>query len=440
MRLFYFILKFTLKISLWVYYPRKKILNSDKRNFTRTIYVSNHTASFMDPLTIAGTQSPIVFFMTRSDVFKPLLKPILWASHMLPIYRSLDGKDTKAKNDEVFKQCNRILKFGRSLLIFGEGFTDDEPIRRLKPVKKGAVRIGFGALENMDWKHPVFLQAQGASYELPNKIGSDLVISTGEPICLNAYKKAYEQNPNKVINELTKRIELEMREQIIDVRDLDWTDFHERVMIITRQGMAPDNSDKRIDLLERWKYAKRLATWMNEQELNENEDLIGLKKEQESYFSLLKKLKIEEKYLHSFSTGENPKRKDLWFFILSIPAMPLAFLHCFIPYLFVKRLTEKAFKRKVFWGSTKMMLGKLFGAIYNVPFLFLFYHFVFPSYLVAAVYCIFTPILTGLLTYNAFGRLKDYKVKSKMNSKNLASILNKRESLIETTKRLITVK
>lgn len=439
MRLFYFILKFTLKLSLWVYYPRKKIINSNPKNFTRTIYVSNHTASFMDPLTVAGTQSPIVFFMTRSDVFKPLLKPILWASHMLPIYRSHDGKDTKAKNEEVFSQCNRVLRFGRSLLIFGEGFTDDNPIRRLKPVKKGAVRIGFGALEAMNWKKTVFLQAQGASYELPNKIGSDLVISNGEPICLNAYKKAYEENPNKVVNDLTKRIEIEMREQIIDVRDVNWTDFHERIMIFTRKGMAPDNSDKSIPLIERWKYAKRLAAWMNNQKLDENEDLVQLKKEQETYFSLLKRLKIEEKYLHSFATGQFPKSKDLLYFIFAIPFMPLAFLHAFIPYIFVKRLTEKSFKRKVFWGSTKMMLGKLFGFIYNIPFLFLFQHFVYPSYLLAFIYIIFVPVLTGLITYNAFNRLKDYRIKSKMNTKGLAPVLDKREHLIKRTKELVPV-
>jgi 1-acyl-sn-glycerol-3-phosphate acyltransferase len=95
----------------------------------------------MDPLVVASLRLPIVFFMTRSDVFTPISRPLLWASHMLPIYRQHDGEDTKAKNEEVFQKCSRILSFGRNLLIFGEGFTDDTFVRRLKPVKKGAVRI-----------------------------------------------------------------------------------------------------------------------------------------------------------------------------------------------------------------------------------------------------------------------------------------------------------
>lgn len=135
MRFFYFILFITLKYSLRIFYHRIKTINSPKTFLGSTIYVSNHAASFMDPLVIGGLRMPIVFFMTRSDVFTPLTKPFLWAAHMLPIYRQHDGVDTKDANQKVFAKCNKVLSFGRNLLIFGEGFTDDEFIRRLKPIK-----------------------------------------------------------------------------------------------------------------------------------------------------------------------------------------------------------------------------------------------------------------------------------------------------------------
>lgn len=117
MRFFYFMLKITLPYTTRMYYPRQKIINEPKERFGRTIYVSNHTASFMDPLVVAGLRRPIVFFMTRSDVFTPVTKPILWAAHMLPIYREHDGEDTKGKNAEVFRKCAKVLSFGRNLLI-----------------------------------------------------------------------------------------------------------------------------------------------------------------------------------------------------------------------------------------------------------------------------------------------------------------------------------
>ena len=73
--------------------------------------------------------------MTRSDIFTPMMKPILWLAQMLPIYRQLDGDGAVGKNAEVFKATSNVLKGGRNLLIFGEGFTDDVFIRRLKPIK-----------------------------------------------------------------------------------------------------------------------------------------------------------------------------------------------------------------------------------------------------------------------------------------------------------------
>jgi 1-acyl-sn-glycerol-3-phosphate acyltransferase len=106
----------------------------------------------MDPITIASLNRPIVFFLTRSDVFTPVTKPILWAFQMIPIYRSRDKVNTQEKNEAVFRKCAKILSFGRNLLIFGEGVTHDVFTRRLKPIKKGAVR---------NWIHSVGIRELG---------------------------------------------------------------------------------------------------------------------------------------------------------------------------------------------------------------------------------------------------------------------------------------
>src|SRR5690554_1792688 len=259
MRPLYFLLKLVLKLLLWIYYPRFKMIRSPQKRFSRTIYMSNHASSFMDPLVVAGSQPPIVFFMTRSDIFTPLLKPIFWAAHMLPIYRQHDGEDTKAKNEAVFNKCKNILKYGRSLLVFSEGFTDNTFIRRLKPIKKGAVRIGFVTLENINWEKKIYLQAVGVNYSDPDVLGSDCLISNGEPLCLNDYKEAYLKDPNKTIYELTLRMEKDMQNQLTDVRNKEMAPFHENIMRITRKGMHAVDTDRRISLVNRWKYSKNLA-------------------------------------------------------------------------------------------------------------------------------------------------------------------------------------
>jgi len=421
-----------------MYYPRLKVINGPKQILGRTIYVSNHAASFMDPFVVAATRNPIVFFMTRSDVFTPITKPILWASHMLPIYREHDGEDTKSKNAEVFLKCSKVLKYGRNLLIFGEGFTDDVFIRRLKPIKKGAVRIGFTALEDQKWKHKIYIAGVGCNYSEPNYMRSDLLVATSDRICLNDYKEQYKQNPQKVVNELTKEIEIRMRKLLTHVEDKEMAPFHENIMIITRKGMNARCSDHSIPLEKRWRYSQELANWFNEHVSETNEPLMQLKEELESYFKLLEKLRLEEKYVYEYFTKNGSRAKELLFMLTMWPFALLGLIHCGLPYYFSKRFVEKSFKRKVFWSSVKLLTGKITMGLLNIPVIFLFHKFVYPSYLLGFVYyaCIG---LFGLAAYMWVRNYKSFKIKGQMKKMDLSKIWSKRTELAKKIKDLIPV-
>lgn len=439
MRPAYLGLKFVLKYALWVYYPRLRVVNKPKRRFARTIYASNHAASFMDPLVVASNQPPIVFFMTRSDVFTPLLKPLLWAAHMLPIYRSHDGEDTKSKNEEVFQKCYRILKYGRSLIVFAEGFTDDVFVRRLKPIKKGAVRIGFGALEEINWSKMIYVQAVGVNYSDPNHIGSDVVVSNGDPICLNDFKESYLENPAKVINDLTKRVEQEMKDQLTYVEDIHWTSFHEQVMMLTRKGMNAKCVDRNIPLLQRWKYSRNLANWMNEQDLDENPELLELKKDLENYFELLRKKEVEEHEIHEVLTDSNHPMMDLIYFMTLFPLVLVGLIHNYPVYRFVKRFVEKSFRRPVFWGSVKMLLGTLLNGLYNILLVVLANFLVYrnPSFWV--VYFFTIPAITGMIAYAYFERLKKKQKLNSMKSHDWSNVVELRQKCREAIQKIIPI-
>lgn len=437
MRLVYFILYFTLKYTLRVFYPRQKTINSPKEFLGSTIYVSNHAASFMDPLVVAALRRPIVFFMTRSDVFTPVSRPLLWASHMLPIYRQHDGEDTKGKNEEVFEKCARILKYGRNLLIFGEGFTDDVFIRRLKPVKKGAVRIGFNTLEKIDWKKKIYVAAVGCNYSRPNQMRSDLLISTSDKICLNDFREAYEANPNKVITDLTRRVEILMQEQITHVETAEMAPFHENMMILTRRGMNPDSFERTFSLKQRWEYSRSLAKWLNKQNVKESEELSNLKSEAESYFALLKRFKLEERLLFwKISNPSGSRMKEILTMIALTPFAILGFLHLALPYILVKRFTEKSFKRKVFYGSVKLILGQIAMGLISIPFIFLFHAYVYPSWGLAFLYYALIGIF-GLCAYVWMLNFKDFKKKGMINAIDISKFEAKRSTLIDQLKSAI---
>lgn len=437
MRLVYFLLDFTLNYTLRIFYRRIKLVNSPKIFFGRTIYVSNHANSFMDPLVIAALRMPIVFFMTRSDVFTPISKPFLWACQMLPIYREQDGVDTKKKNDEVFRTCTRILSFGRNLLIFGEGFTDDTFVRRLKPVKKGAARIGFQTLEALNWKKKIYMSAVGCNYTDRNKMRSDLLIATSERFCLNDYKELYLENPNKAINDVTKRIERLMQEQITHIEDKDNCNFHEEIMTINRQGMNGDQYDSRLSLKERWMYSRKLANWMNGIDVASDTALHDLKMELSVYFGLLKKMKLTDRKVYERKLSKSMGRNmNLFMMIVLFPFALLGFIHCFIPYIFVKRFVEKSFKRKVFWGSVKLILGKLAIGLFNIPAIFLFSHLIYPSIGWGIVYYI-TIGVYALAAYVWFINLKEYKFKTAVSKQNIEKIIARRDELEKKINELI---
>jgi 1-acyl-sn-glycerol-3-phosphate acyltransferase len=438
MRPLYFILKILFKYSLWIYYPRVRVVNAPRKHLTRTIYASNHAASFMDPLVIASMNKPIVFFMTRSDVFTPLLKPILWAVQMLPIYRSHDGEDTKKKNEAVFKICNRILKSGRNLLIFSEGFTDDVFIRRLKPIKKGAVRIGMGALESINWNKDIYLQAVGVNYGQPNYIGSDVVIAYGNPILLNDYKGAYLENPNKVISDLTVLLEKDMQAQLTYVENAEWATMHEQIMCLTKKGLNPENRDKDIPLLERWNYSRALANWMNQQDLDNNDDLKKLKSDLDSYFNDLKNNNVSEKLL-SINEQKNALCKSWWYWVLVFPFALIGFIHNYPAYAIVKPFVEKSFKRAVFWGSVKMTMGILVNGIYNIILLVLLHHLIYANALFWAIYFFIVIGPTGVIAYNYYRNWLNKKGLERLKKINLEEKYAQRSSLKERITELIPV-
>lgn len=442
MRFLYIVLKICLSYAMRLFYKKQVSINRPKQFFGSTIYVSNHAASFMDPLVIAVYQNPIVFFMTRSDVFKSWLQPILWMSHMLPIYRQQDGENTKAKNDEVFKKCAKILTGGRNLLIFGEGFTDDVFIRRLKPLKKGAVRIGFDTLESINWSKKIYIAAVGVNYGDPNYFRSEILISNSERICLNDYKEEYLENPNKVITDLTKNIETLLQEQLTHVENEKWVFFHEHVSRIFKNGLHPDDADFSIPLKKRWENSRKLARWMNEKELDKDQELFALKEDLTSYFAALKKKKIsDDVFLEAKRKTPSKQAQRILSLLLLFPFVPIGFIHFYLPYRFVKNFAEKTFKRRVFWSSIKMTMGMAILGIFNIPLVWALYHFFasecIPSYF-PWIYFFLLPLF-GLSSYYFFLILRRYKQinseKANQNETELLALRNRLENQLEGLKK-----
>jgi glycerol-3-phosphate O-acyltransferase/dihydroxyacetone phosphate acyltransferase len=415
MRPLYFIFWFGLGFSFRLFFRRIKEVRPSKSRFGRTIFVSNHPSSFLDPLVVSRLRKPIVYFMTRSDVFNRFTRPLFWLAHMLPIYRQQDGGNSQEKNKKVFKKATETLARNRNLLIFGEGITDDIFERRLKPIKKGAIRIGFTALEDLDWKVEIRVQGMGLNYTNPGILRSDVLLAAAEPILLNDYKAAYLENPSKVISELNRELEQRMQAQITHVKADEHVVLHEQIMMLNRKGMHVSCYDPNISLEERWLYAQKLAAYLNTLDSNAAERLATVKEQINGYLSTLQQTGLTEAELYWFAIQKNWRLLTFLKILVQLPLFLIGLVHIALPTLYVKRFVEKKMKRPVFWSSTKMTMLLVLLPIWNILLFALASNFIaldtwvwillfFAFNLVALGYYLFlknTTLLIKSLRYNA---------------------------------------
>jgi hypothetical protein len=254
---------------------------------------------------------------------------------------------------------------------------------------------------------------------------SDLLISTSESICLNDYRSDYETNPNKVISELTIRVEKLIQSQITHVANPHLTELHEEIMILTRKGMNSICYDDKIDLTSRFRYSQKLANWINNES---TEYLEPLKEQSRYYFESLKKENLTDDDIWRKKNNQWTVFSDLFKFLILIPLTILGILHCALPYLIVKRFVEKKFKRSVFWGSTKMLLSMILLGILNIPFVFIISYLFECSNWIGFFYYLFIGLF-GLSFYLSFVWINRINRQIRLQKRDLISKINARDEL-----------
>jgi ABC-type multidrug transport system fused ATPase/permease subunit len=168
-----------------------------------------------------------------------------------------------------------------------------------------------------------------------------------------------------------------------------------------------------------------------------NPALVALKNQADTYFRLQKRLGLKEKYVYELQKNGSLSNKNHWIYlILTAPLFVLATLHLGPMYVLVKRLTEKMFKRSVFWSSVKMMLGMLFMALFNWPIVKFLNDYLFHNGWIALVY-FFTIPLFGVAAYYYKRHFIALKTKQKLQSMDLKEFVAKRKELEEKIEELV---
>ena len=433
MRYLFAFMKNTLPYTLHVFFKKIKIINAPKESLGRTFYAINHPSSFMDPLLPGALCKPIIHYMARADVHKGIMKHVYYHAHIIPIFRQQDGADNKEKNDEIFKIVAKEVHAGKSIFVYAEGFTDDEFVRHLKPLKKGIARMAFFTLEHLNWEEKVYLQALGTNYTNPGVFRSEVLLKYGKKICLNDFKDLYLENPNKAILDVMAIVKDQMTAQITYVENIENCELHENIMRLTRKGMNVESSDFSIPLEQRFHYSQKLAVWMNDQ----NTELLDeVRIPVQSYFVNLRSSKVEENDVFEFGLkGKLDVTRHYLYNVFMAPIALLGLIHGWISWFVLKPKIEKAFKRKVFWSSVKMVASLFVSGLYNLLLLIPFYFFVYPSIIAGLLYLVLFAGSSFVVFHKWIENNREIKRKSKIAPQVLSDLAKQRKELIQVLER-----
>jgi 1-acyl-sn-glycerol-3-phosphate acyltransferase len=240
-----------------------------KENIPRgvpVIFTPNHRNALMDALAVLFAQSKQAAFLARADMFRnPVAASLLTFIKIMPIYRPRDGRrEMLEHNDESFKAAVAVMKMGRPLVMFPEG--DHGEPKRLRPLKKGVIRIAFQAEETYNFQMNLKIVPVGIDYD-HFRFRSSLTVSFGEPIDVDNYSELYRSDPNAAMRSLQSEIRNGIEKLMIHVEDEVHYQQIINLLSLYPRRLRPKKSqsniydDKRlIELLEKEK-STNLPSW-----------------------------------------------------------------------------------------------------------------------------------------------------------------------------------
>ncbi|MCF8237217.1 MAG: 1-acyl-sn-glycerol-3-phosphate acyltransferase [Saprospiraceae bacterium] len=186
---------------------------------TPLIFTANHPTAFVEPCFLACFGPRELHFMARGDVFmSPLVRWLLRQVHLIPIYRFHDGFSALRQNEASFSVAKRILSKGGAILIMAEGRMKHE--KRLRPLQKGAARIGLGAMDEYQLKD-VMIQPVGINYTYAERSRKEIMVDFAEPFSLAPYLEGFQDQPNQTLSKVTDRIRVALEKRVVHIDNPD---------------------------------------------------------------------------------------------------------------------------------------------------------------------------------------------------------------------------
>ena len=411
----YRFLKFIVGYAVRQYFREVQLHNEDLvPQKGPVIFLPNHRSGFMDPIVVAIFLKRNVHFLARGESFKnPLMAKLLGKLSVIPIYRKEYSPDEVHKNDEIFNYCFKLLEQNGALVIFPEGASQTKPV--LLPLKTGAARIALGAEAKSNFNLGVTLIPVGINYTNPHHFQGKLFLNFGQPILASDYKDEYSIDSFKAVNNLTKRVEDELKKRIVVVDESRWFDLTHKVEKIIQTDYARFGIGKNEAHLG-WFMARKDIAAAIEYFSNEKKEILeSLELKVQQYFSIIDLLNLKEGTLNPIRNKETSRLKFftlLFYFIIGLPFFVIGFAMHFLPYFFTNLLAKLVVKRSDFYGSIILVIGLLLFSINAFCMTWFIFKALQNGLLAIAFFLLLAPV--GIFTFQYYVGLKRWLYKMRL--------------------------
>ena len=198
-------------IALRWYYRDVRIEGVDRIPRGRPLlFVVNHPNALVDALLVGRAVPWRFLILAKATLFQNrLASALLRALGALPVRRASDerasGRVDPTRNRDTFLAVREALQRGKTILIFPEGKSHDEP--SLAPLKTGAARMALDARDA--GVRGVVIVPIGLTFERKELPRTRVLVQVGEPLWLDGWQRR--QPAGREIDALTDEIEGRLR-------------------------------------------------------------------------------------------------------------------------------------------------------------------------------------------------------------------------------------
>jgi glycerol-3-phosphate O-acyltransferase/dihydroxyacetone phosphate acyltransferase len=361
----YSFLKILVQLSIRAYFRKVQVRGKEHiQEPGPYIFIANHPSAFMDPIVIASSIKPAIYFLAAGEYMGKGFK--YWFMnkllHMIPVYRPETMPDDTHKNEAVFDKCIEHLKSGRTILVFPEGASATE--KKISPLKTGVARITRATELANDLNANVRIVPVGLNYSNPHKFRSDLLVNIGEPIQASDFFSMDKEAEKEEVRVLTNHLEDQLIKTVLHIENIEFEELLDKInQTYTRDlkkklGVSYNNQNREFELN---KLTISAISYFRKKDPQEYQNMT---QSIDEYISELDKLGATDKEFRKVDAKPTLSQK---FFIFwgSIPFI-IGLIGNFIPYRISTYIQQKIGVKGSFKGSIILAVGMLVFLIWYV--------------------------------------------------------------------------